>query len=151
MGAITVILIAAFAIDRVVACLFFLLSFSPELRPLVLEDAVHPNERAVRARRLIYALVAGYLGVVVVAGILKIHLFEIIQIAAPGVPKPNALLDTLLTGLIVAGGADRLSGFAKTLGDSSGGRPGGSDKPIEITGKLVLEHGSATVDATSRN
>ncbi|HTT61978.1 MAG TPA: hypothetical protein VMG35_09060 [Bryobacteraceae bacterium] len=138
MSAITVILIAAFGIDRVVAGLFFLLSFSAELRPLVIEDAAHPNRRASRARRLIYTLVAGYLGVVVVAGILKVHLFEMTQIAALGVPKPNPLLDTLLSGLIMAAGADRLSELVKSFGES-GGKKGGGEKPIEITGKLVLE------------
>ncbi len=138
MSAITVILIAAFAIDRVVAGLFFLLSFSPDLRPLIVEDAANPDQRASRARRLIYALVAGYLGVVVVAGILKVHIFEMTQIAAPGVPRPNPLLDTLLSGMIIAAGADRLSELVKTFGES-GGKKGGGEKPIEITGKLVLE------------
>ncbi|MGA2196931.1 MAG: hypothetical protein ABSH40_16845, partial [Bryobacteraceae bacterium] len=98
---------------------------------------------AARARRLIYALVAGYLGVVVVAGILKVHLFEMTQIAAPGVPKPNALMDTLLTGMILAAGADQLSELVKTLGDPGRGKNGAGDKPIEVTGKLVLEQASA--------
>jgi|HubBroStandDraft_5_1064220.scaffolds.fasta_scaffold326556_2 hypothetical protein len=140
MGAVTVILIAAFAIDRLVTGLFFLLSFSEDLRPLLAEDDAHPNERAGRVRRLVYALVAGYLGVVVVAGILKVHLFEMMQIAAPSVPKPNALADTLLTGMILAAGADRLAEIVKSLGE--GGKKEGADKPIRITGKLVLERDS---------
>lgn len=140
MNAITVVLIAAFGIDRVVAGLFFLLSFSPDLRPLVVEDAAKPNQPAARARRLIYALVAGYLGVVVVAGIMKVHIFEMMQIAAPGVPVPNPLLDTLLSGMIMAAGADRISELVKSFGDSGGKKGGGGgEKPIEITGKLVLE------------
>jgi hypothetical protein len=136
VNAITIILIAAFAIDRLVAGLFFLLSFSADLRPLVVEDPASRNPGAARVRRLIYALVAGYLGVVVVAGILKVHIFEMTQIAAPGIPRPNALLDTLLSGMIMAAGADRISELVKSFGES-GGRKG--EKPVEITGTLVLE------------
>lgn len=135
MSAITVILIAAFAIDRLVAGLFFLLSFSADLRPLVVEDTVNPHPRAARAQRLIYAVVSGYLGVVVVAGIMKVHLFEMTQIAAPGVPRPNPLLDTLMSGMIMAAGADRLSELVKTFGE----KKGGGEKPVEITGRIVLE------------
>jgi len=140
MAALTIILIAAFAIDRLVNGLFFLLSFSDDLRPLVSEDPAHPDEGAARTRRLIYGLVAGYLGVVVVAGILKVRLFEIIQFTPAPDGKPNAMLDTLLTGLILAGGADRLSELVKSF--SGEGKKGG-EKPIEITGKLVLEQPAA--------
>jgi hypothetical protein len=137
MAAIVLILVAAFAIDRLVTGLFFLLSFSDELRPLIGEDPAHPDEHATRVRRLIYALVAGYLGIVVIAGILKVRLFEMMQTTAIGDVKPNALVDTLLTGLIMAGGADRLAELLKAYG--GGGEKKGGDKPIEVTGKLVLE------------
>jgi hypothetical protein len=135
MGALTIILIASFAIDRLVTGLFFLLAFSDDLRPLVLEDPARPDGRAARARRLIYAIVAGYLGIVVVAGILKVHLFEM---AAPADAKPNAFLDTVLTGMILAAGADRLSEIVKSFGGDGGARHA-PEKPIEITGKLILE------------
>ena len=138
MTTITIILVAAFAIDRLVAGLFFLLSFSDDLRPIVVEDPEHPDEQAARIRRLIYALVAGYLGIVVVAGILKVRLFEMSQVAALGDAKPNALLDTLLTGMILAAGADRLAELVKTFSGGAGEKKGG-ERPIEITGRLVLD------------
>ena len=149
MAAITLIVIAAFAIDRVVKGLFFLLSFSSDLRPLVAEPSADTDVRVSSAHRLIYGLVAGYLGIVVVAGILKVRLFAMTQIAAPGQPGPNALMDTLLTGLILAAGADRLADLTKNFG-SAGGGPKKADGPIEITGKLTLEHGGATLAARSQ-
>lgn len=139
MGAIAVILIASFAIDRIVGGLFFLLSYSEDLRPLIGGDSptAEPDPLAARTRRLIYALTGGYLGTVVIAGIMRVRLFEVVQIAMP--EKPNALLDTLLTGLILAAGADRLAEALKLFGE--GGAAGKkSERPIEITGKLVLEH-----------
>ena len=152
MGAITIIVIAAFAIDRLVTGLFFLLSFSADLRPLVSDDVQNRDERSTQARRLLYGIVAGYFGVVVVAGILRVHLFEMTQIAGPGDAKPNALMDTLLTGMILAAGADRLSEMVKTFGGGHPGeKAGGGERPIEITGKIVLEQGSVTPTVRSQN
>jgi hypothetical protein len=143
MGALTILLIAAFGIDRLVTGLFFLLSFSDDLRPLLVEDPAHPNDRAARARRLIYAIVAGYLGIVVVAGILQVRLFDM---AAPMGAKPNPLVDALLTGMILAAGADRIADIVKSFGTGAVAAKKPEDKPVEITGRLILEHPvSATV------
>jgi len=63
MGVIGVILVASFAIDRIVAGLFFLLCYSPDLHPLVVEnppEGTPHDERASRTRRLIYALISDY-------------------------------------------------------------------------------------------
>lgn len=146
MGALTILLISAFAIDRLVTGFFFLLSFSGDLRPLLVEDSARTNDRASRARRLIYAVVAGYLGIVVVAGILGVRLFEI---AAPADVKPNPLVDTLLTGMILAAGADRLSEIVKSFASpgEAGKKP--EDKPIEITGRLTVDiPGKLPVDSS---
>jgi hypothetical protein len=142
MGAIAVILIASFAIDRIVGGLFFLLAYSDDLRPLIDADSSGAalDPLAARTRRLIYALAGGYLGTVVIAGIMGVRLFEVVQIAMP--EKPNALVDTLLTGLILAAGADRLAEALKLFGEgSAAGKK--NEQPIEITGRLVLEHGTA--------
>ena len=149
MATITIILVAAFAIDRIVNGLFFLLSFNDDLRPLVTEDAAHPNERASRTRRLIYAMLSGYLGIVIIAGILKVRLFEMTAASALGDARPNALVDTLLTGMILAGGADRLSEILKAYGGASGSEKKSAERPIEITGRLVLDQGRT--DPASRD
>jgi hypothetical protein len=144
MSAIAVILIASFAIDRILGGLFFLLSYSEDLRPLIgePEDAQRqPDSRAMRTKRLIYALIGGYLGTVVIAGLMNVRLFELVQIAMP--EKPNALLDTLLTGLILAAGADRLTEALKLMGEGAGAGGKKGDRPIEISGKLVLERDNA--------
>jgi len=142
MGAIGVILIASFAIDRIVTGLFFLLSYSKDLHPLVAEDSAvgGPKDgRAAKTRRLIYTLIGGYLGTVIIAGILNVRLFAMTKFALPD-QTPSPLLDTLMTGLILAGGADRLAEALKLFGGSPPERK--SDRPIEITGRLVLEQGS---------
>jgi hypothetical protein len=150
VGVLTILLVAAFAIDRIVAGLFFLLSFSGDLRPLLVEDPEHPNARSARTRRLIYAMVAGYLGVVVIAGILNVHLFEMaapVDIApasdatatALAVVHPSRLLDILLTGMILAAGADRISDIVKSFGSGADVARKSEDKPLTITGKLILE------------
>jgi hypothetical protein len=147
MGAIGVILIASFAIDRIVTGLFFLLSYSNELQPLVAEDSSggRPrDDRAAKTRRLIYALTGGYLGTVIIAGILNVRLFAMTKFAVSPDQTPSPLLDTLMTGLILAGGADRLAEALKLF--SGGSAPEKkSDHPIEIIGRLVLEQAS---DAT---
>lgn len=142
MGAITVLVVAAFAIDRLVAGLFFLLSFSPDLRPLVSADVSGSGHD--RTRRLLYAIVAGYLGVVVVAGILKVRVFEVLTATGTGGARPNAFLDTVVTGMVLAAGADRLSELVKSF---SGEKKGHEDKPIQITGTLTLEHGAGALRA----
>lgn len=150
MGVLTILLVAAFAIDRIVAGLFFLLSFSSDLRPLLTEDPEYPNAHAARVRRLIYAMVAGYLGVVVIAGILNVHLFDMAApvdlTSTPGsatntfqVIHPSRLLDTLLTGMILAAGADRLSDIVKSFGAGAETTTKSEEKPLEITGRLILE------------
>jgi len=150
MGDIATILIASFAIDRIVAGLFFLLSYSDSLRPLIGESVVQApirNEGAARTRRLLYALFAGYLGIVVIAGILNVRLSALTKLPGGANPLSNPLLDTLMTGLIVAAGADRVADALKLFG-----APGAEKKtehPIEITGKLVLEQPEEKAQGTA--
>ena len=139
--AIALILIGSFAIDRLVKGLFFLLSYSEDLRESLDPEAVtDPDEKAAAMRnyRLLYAIFGGYLGAVVMAGYMHIRLFAVT--AQPGTDfiGQYPILDILLTGLILLGGADQL---AKALG-MLGGPPVAvreEERPLEITGRLVLE------------
>ncbi len=146
MREIGIILIASFAVDRIVTGLFFLLSYNADLRGAVLDpDSIQdPMEKteALKNYRLIYAVVAGYLAIVFVAGLMGVR-FSAITGLTPDLndmPVMNQLLDILLTGLLLVGGADRLSDALKLL-KGEGGRA--SQAPIEITGKVVLQQEAA--------
>ena len=155
MRAIGIILVVSFLLDRIVEGSFFLLDFNPGWRkfspdPDLIEDK-EARAAAERKRKVIYALLVGFLGTVVVAWYLHIRLLGMTNMIpadpAPDDPKafafqPRALLDILLTGLIFVAGADRLSEALKLLGgpgvEHAGSKPA-SAQPIEITGKLILE------------
>jgi hypothetical protein len=133
MREIGIILIASFAMDRIVMGLFFLLSYDPELKPVL--DPQTPE--ATRLFRLIYAICTGYLGIVIVAGVMGIRLSKIagIPLDAAASPAMNNLLDVLVTGLLLTGGADRLAEALKLYG----GDAKSSKEPIEVKGRIVLE------------
>ncbi|MGA3040629.1 MAG: hypothetical protein ABSF54_07560 [Bryobacteraceae bacterium] len=129
MREIGIFLLASFAIDRIVTGMFYLLSFNSELSAILDPDA--------KLHRLIYAVCAGYLGVVVVAGVMGVRLSKIsaIPLDSSAGPAVSNLLDVLITGLLLAGGADRLAEALKLLA----GEVKPVKAPIEITGKIVLE------------
>jgi hypothetical protein len=133
MREIGIILIASFAMDRIVTGLFFLLSYDPELKPVL--DPQTPE--ATRLFRLIYAICTGYLGIVIVAGVMGIRLSKIagIPLDPAASPAMNNLLDVLVTGLLLTGGADRLAEALKLYG----GDAKSNKEPIEVKGRIVLE------------
>lgn len=52
----------------------------------------------------------------------------------------DPLIDTLLTGVVLVGGPDRITGLLK----APGAEPQKEEpQPIEITGKLILEESAA--------
>ena len=148
MREVGIILIAAFAIDRVVSGLFYLLSYNTQLRTILDPDSIEdPAEKAaaVKRYRIVYAVCAGYLGIVIVAGSMGIRLSRItgLELDAQAGTVTTTLLDILLTGLLLTGGADRLADALKLFG---GKEPKTPPAPIEITGKVVLEQGSAKIE-----
>ncbi len=131
------ILIASFAIDRIVVGVLFLFGFLPGWKRAFPEPAsfTDPGERAAaeRKRKLIYFTFAGVLAGLFLAGyghdrILKAAGFSI-----------NPILDTILTGLILIGGADRMTELLKMIGVRNGEKPEAPARPIEITGRVILE------------
>lgn len=134
--AIAAILIASFAIDRIVAGLFFVLSYNDHLRPMLnpasIPDAA-AREVATRDYRVLYTAFAAYLGMIVVAGFMGLRVFASTQRAQSVSP----VLDVLLTGLLLAGGADRIADALKMFGGPEVKKR--SEQPIEITGRLLLE------------
>jgi hypothetical protein len=140
MREIGIILIASFAIDRIVTGTFYLLSFNSELQAILDPDSVSdPGAKAAAAKlyRLIYSVCAGYLGIVIVAGVMGMRFSKIagIPLEVSGGPVMGNVLDVLITGLLLVGGADRIAEALKLYGGDT--KP--EKTPIEITGKVSLE------------
>ena len=140
--AIAVILIASFAIDRIVTGLLFVLSFTPLVSDP--KDVPEPDRRqqAEKKYKLMYFVLSGALAIPLLSGFGGVRIFSII-----GFPNIDPILDTVVTGLILVGGSDRVSAIIKATGASAGSGKSGGDGPIEITGRLVLEDSSKTIRA----
>ncbi len=144
--AIAVILIASFALDRIVSGILFLLSYRKQWRVRFPDPASMPpgeaQTEAARKYKLLYGAFAAFLAVVVIAGYLKIRLLQLMGLIVVD-PAVNfsitKLCDALLTGLLLVGGAERLSELIKFMGAPADASAKSPPKPIEITGRLVLE------------
>ncbi|MGH7768670.1 MAG: hypothetical protein ACREQP_14555 [Candidatus Binatia bacterium] len=146
ISAIAVILIASFGIDRIVTGMLFLASFCPPWTRLF-PDPELIQEKAGRAAaakkaKLIYFLMAGVLAFFV-AWLGEVRIFR-----AMGFTQTNAILDALMTGLILIAGADRIAEALKFPGFWSGEKS--SAKPLEITGRLILEGERAERDLNTK-
>jgi TctA family transporter len=135
LTAVALVLIASFAIDRIVTAVLFLASFAGILREPGPGDA-----HAEKMHKLIYFVLAGVLGVVVLAYFGNVRILR-----AMGLPDPNPVIDAIVTGLLLMGGAERLSGLIQ---------PGATEKPdpkpipIEVTGTLTNEDRAGKLSGT---
>jgi hypothetical protein len=132
---IAVVLVASFAIDRIVTGALFLLSFSDRwTRRFPDPDAVTEPVERVKARnrqKLLYFCFAAVLALPVLAGYGRVRI-----LAALGFPT-NAVFDVILTGLLLVGGSDRVADILKLPG--ARGADKSEPKPITIQGTLVVE------------
>jgi hypothetical protein len=130
--AIALILIASFAIDRIVTATMFLLSFVvPSLDPASIESP-GARARAEKLYKLVYVTTGAVLAVVVVAHYGGVRILSALGMA------PDPLLDTVLTGVVLVGGSDRIAALLKLAGAPDGERAA-PPPPIQITGRLTLE------------
>ena len=140
VSAIAVVLIASFAIDRIVTGSLFLLSFLPawsRIFPdpkLFEDDDTVARARAQKKQKLLYFALAGLLAIPLLAWFGGVRIFSVI-----GFPEINPILDTIITGLILVGGSDRVAAIMRMMGGASGAAEKSEARPIEVTGKLVLE------------
>ncbi len=138
VSAIAVILIASFGIDRIVTGLLFLLSFiKPWDRVFPHPSKTHDSmerTKVERKHKLVYFVIAGILGVVVLAFIGEVRIFY-----ALGFTNTNYILDSIMTGLILMAGSDRVAVILKLMPDGASGAKTTESRPIEITGRLILE------------
>lgn len=138
---LAVILIASFAIDRIVTGTLIVLSFIPIWNrwfpdPSQSEDAAG-RSKADKKQKLVYFVLAAILGIGVLAWSGNIRLFTALKFAI------NPIMDTVVTGLILVAGADRIAGALKMMGAGGPDAAAAQQPPIEITGKLVLEQQNA--------
>ena len=130
--AIAAVLIAAFAIDRTVRALLFMLSFWTRWA------GAFPESSESKRSKLVYFLFAGVMGVLVIGWFGQVRI-----LGALGFTTVNAYLDMLITGFVLVGGADRTEDILRKIGASgpaaAGSTSTGASQPIEITGRLVLD------------
>jgi len=168
VSAIALVVIAAFAIDRVVNGLLFLLGFNKKWArrcpdPKLIDETA-PRIAAERRQKLVYLILAGFFGMIVLAGLGHVRILTAMGLrsesavgnasavpASGASPSPSPIpgatmrvsqslfsfLDIVFTGLLLMGGADTISRVLKLPGVSGVESP--SPRPVEITGRLTLE------------
>lgn len=126
--AVALVLIASFAIDRIVTAVLLLASLTP-----ILPDPFPEDARAQKIHKVIYFVLAGILGIVVMAYFGNLRILN-----AMGLQGIHPAVDAFVTGLLLMGGAERLSGIVQP-------RPVENQEPtpvpIVVTGTLTLEDG----------
>ena len=143
VATLVLILVLAFAIDRVVRAVLFVLSFiAPWARlipdPAAIEDSA-ASAKAEKRQRLAYYAIAAALGLLVVAMYGNIRVF-----GALGYEQVKPLFDAVATGIILVAGSDFISRLLQISG--IGGASSSSSQPLEITGKITLENGPRSKD-----
>jgi hypothetical protein len=134
VSAIALVLIASFAIDRIVRGLLFVLGFFPFWAARFSDpDDPEASPRQKRFGRLAYFAVAAVLSTVILAGYGGVRIFS-----AMGFNGIDPLLDTLVTGLILVGGAERTEAILKSIGGGGAEAGAASSTPLQISGTLIL-------------
>jgi hypothetical protein len=133
--ALSVLAIASFAVDRFVTGILFLLSFVPGWQrafpaPTTVND---PDRRIVAEKhyKLVYFTFAAVVGGFVLAYWGNVQLLNAIGF------KTTRFIDTVITGLLLMGGAERLSGVIKLPGERRVEKA--PAQPIQVTASVVLE------------
>jgi hypothetical protein len=150
-SALVMIMILAFAADRLAKGILFCLGFVPYWRrkfpnPEFLSSKA--AKEAMRNRHLIaYTVTVG-----LIAGIAVAFFPEIRIIATLTGPEANRFIDMAVTGLVVMGGSDlvsrivQISGIGDTGASAAAGESAQRNKPVEIVGRLVIENdGTASI------
>src|ERR1051325_2480884 len=139
MGGVSVIafvVLLSFAIDRVVAGILFVFSWSSQWRHLVPDPAEleEPQEKAaaLRAQKTAYFVLAGLFSVVVLK-MVDAHVFSEWGLK-------SGTMDLFLYALVLMGGAERVSAFSSAMHPAA--PAAASEPPLKITGTLMLEEGT---------
>jgi hypothetical protein len=149
--AIAALLIASFAIDRIVAGVLFVLSFFKAWEKRFPEPALEPDDasrfKADRKQKLARFVISAMMALPVLAWYGQVRI-----LAAVGFEAVNPLLDQILTGCILIGGADRIGEVLK-WGSAEGHTAieKRATQPLEITGKLTLESSGKEASTVARS
>ena len=140
ISTLVLILVLSFAIDRFTKSMLFLLSFvKPWTRwapdPLTIVDPLN-RIKADKKQKLILHLLAGALGLIVIALWGKIRILEAVGY------KATDAVDVVATAIVLVGGSDIIDKLLRTSGLSGSVAKASASQPIEITGRLVLERSS---------
>lgn len=130
------VVIASFAIDRIVRGFLFLLIFFGSIHNPVLIADEQKRIRAEQVNALLYTLLAAVLGLVVLAYFGKIRILQSL-----GFQGVKDWLDMLVTGLLLTGGAEQIGRILEIYGDRGVEKP--APRPVEVRGTLTLEEETA--------
>jgi hypothetical protein len=135
VSAVALILIASFAIDRMVRGLLFVLAFwRPWAASFPDPDEPTTTPALKKRGRIAYLGFAVVLSTIVLAWYGGVRVFSAMGFI--GIPT---LLDTVVTGLILVGGAERTDAILKSLSGGGGSEAAAAPAtPLQITGTLVL-------------
>ena len=135
VSTVTAIGVASFAIDRIVTAIVFLFSMLG-----VVEDPGAAAAPAAAAKRsqLVYYLLSAVLVALFLWSYPEVGILSTLGFVPPAAPGAagRGLVDTLLTFIVLVGGADRVSAFLKPGKEAPEKAP---PQPLEVTGRLVLE------------
>lgn len=141
---LTMLLIAAFAIERVGAGILFLLGmFEIIADPDSFEDA---TKRAFAKRKytLYHFLVSAFLVILVLIYVRDFRFLDALGLGNRADVGPvSSWLDHLLLGVVLVGGAEQMSAFLKMVGAPGASARDSRTKAVEISGKLRFEEPSA--------
>jgi hypothetical protein len=141
---LTILLIAAFAIDRVSAGILFLLQL---FRLIGDPDLIDDTAQTAHAKRRYVFYHFAVSGILVIFVLFYVGDFRFLDALGLGnradLSHVPIFVDRLLLAVVLVGGAEQMSAFLKMVGaPSRAGRDSGS-QPVEVSGKLTLEESSA--------
>ncbi len=137
ISVVAMLTIAAFAIDRVLAAIFFLVQLAkPELDPASPE--VRDPYKLSRKLKIFYTICAAILATAVVV-FLPVRILGVFGVSA------NDILDAALTAIVLMGGSDQLASLLKTVGVPEPESATPAPQPVEISGRIMLEEAPAKV------
>jgi hypothetical protein len=133
------VVIASFVIDRVVSGVLFVALLAHMIPDSERADSAKDRVDAERIYKLVYFLLAAVLVIAVLFYFPKILILA--SMGMQGAQGVTEYLDRFVTGLLLVGGAERLSQFVQAPGSGgqkSEAKPEPPPPPIRIEGTLML-------------
>lgn len=129
----TMLLLAAFAVDRVASAVTFVVFRPKKAKPS--QDA----EATAWSQKLWYFVVAAILAVAILAATSKVRLLEAMGMVYDTSPALDKFVDVVLTFMVLVGGAERISVLLKAPATASV-----PAEPLEVRGTITLADSQQT-------